>query len=514
MTVQPMRIFTASLATETNSFSPIPSGALAFSLADVRRARAGEIDPPMSEMLAIFRALCAADGHGVIESISAEAAPAAPAVRAVYEELRDMILDDLRAAGPVDIVLLALHGSMIAQGYDDCEGDLLGRVRAIVPTAIIGVALDPHCSLTEAMVTHADLITIMREYPHTDFADRAADLYRLCVRVACREIEPVAAMVDCRMTGFFPTASGPMKRIVAGFRDSARGARIVTAELVHGFPWGDVPDLGARVLVYTNADPKLAAAEAQRLARLFYEQRHALAPDFPDLETAIDRAESLPGLTVLGDFADNPGGGAPGDSNFVLRALLDREITAAAIGAVYDPEAARLCSDAGSGAAIRLRLGGKLGPESGDPIDLDAEILATSEDHACSVFGMRAPFGRSAAIRANGIDILIVSERSQLYSIDGFTDLGISIADKRLVVVKSSSHYEASFGPLADRLWHVATPGAMRLDFASIPYTRLDRPMFPLTDDPWAGVVPHAQIIASSRQPVGIKPYAVPDFKQ
>jgi microcystin degradation protein MlrC len=491
-----MRFFIASLATETNSFSPIPSGSLAFSLDEVRRARAGEIEPRSSEMLSVYRKLCEADGHEITHSIAAGAAPGAPAVRAVYEELRDMILADLRAAGQIDIIMLALHGSMIAQGYDDCEGDLLRRVREVVPTAIVGVGLDPHCSLTKDMVAGADLITIMREYPHTDFAARAEDLYRLCLRVARGEIAPVAATFDCRMTGFFPTTDAPMRQIVEAFRDCAKGARVITAEFVHGFPWGDVPDMGARVLVYTNADPKLAVSEAERLARLVYEQRRALEPDFPSLETALDRAASLDGLTVLGDFADNPGGGAPGDSSYALRALLDRGWDNIAIGAFHDPEAARLCCDAGPGATIRLRLGGKLGPESGDPVDLEAEILATSEEHGCTAFGMHAPFGRSAAIRAHGIDILVVTTRAQLYGIDGFTDLGISVEDKRLVIVKSSNHYAASFAPLADRLWHVATPGAMSLDFASIPYQRLDRPMFPIVDDPWAiGDAPRATLV-------------------
>lgn len=60
-----MRIFTAGLATETNSFSPIPSGSLAFSLDTIRRARADEIAPPPSGSLTVYRDLCDADGHEV-----------------------------------------------------------------------------------------------------------------------------------------------------------------------------------------------------------------------------------------------------------------------------------------------------------------------------------------------------------------------------------------------------------------------------------------------------------------
>ena len=479
-----MRVFIASLFTESNTFSPIPAGALAFRLDEIRRIRAGEIDRPPNEMIEVYLKLCEADGHEVIESVVAETAPAAPAVCAVYEELRDMILDDLRAAGRIDMVLLPLHGSMVAQGYDDCEGDLLARVREIVPEAVIGVELDPHASLTAAMITHADLITVMREYPHTDFVARAEDLYRHCQRVAKGEVRPVAASFDCRMLGFYPTETSPMKDVVAEFVASSQKPGIITAELIHGFPWGDVPAMGAAVLVYADGDADLAAREAERLARHFYDLRHDLAPSYPDLPTSLDRAAALAGLTVLGDFADNSGGGAPGDSTFALRMLIERGIGNAAIGAFYDPEAVKLCCDAGVGARVRLRLGGKLGPESGDPIDLDAEVLATAEEHGCTVFGMRCSFGRSVAIRSHGIDILVVSERHQLYGTDGFTDLGISLDDKRLAVVKSSNHYTASFAPIADQLWHMATPGAMSLDFATIAYTRLERSMFPIIEDP------------------------------
>jgi microcystin degradation protein MlrC len=210
----------------------------------------------------------------------------------------------------------------------------------------------------------------------------------------------------------------------------------------------------------------------------------------------------LEGRVVLGDFADNPGGGAPGDSTFVLEALLERGAAAAAVGALYDPEAAALCLDAGPGARIPLRLGGKLGPQSGRPLDLDIIVLATSDDHSCDCFGQRTRLGRSAAIRCGGIDILITSTRSQLYGRDGFTDLGINLDDKRLIVVKSSAHYRASFEPIADHIWTVATPGALSLDFVANDYKKISRPMFPMVDDPLGDEPATARMIACGRQAV------------
>ena len=83
------------------------------------------------------------------------------------------------------MVLFGLHGSMVARGYDDCEGDLLARARAIAgKTAIIGAELDMHCHLTDQMVQAADAIVAFKEFPHTDFLERAEDLVDLCLRAA------------------------------------------------------------------------------------------------------------------------------------------------------------------------------------------------------------------------------------------------------------------------------------------------------------------------------------------
>ncbi len=55
--------------------------------------------------------------------------PAGKTVKKVYEAFRDEIVSDLKAAMPVDVVFLGMHGAMVAEGYDDCESDLLAHVR-------------------------------------------------------------------------------------------------------------------------------------------------------------------------------------------------------------------------------------------------------------------------------------------------------------------------------------------------------------------------------------------------
>lgn len=481
-----MRVFIASLATETNTFAPFPTSMADFEEYGVRRDMSQVGEGPLSGPLRVFRQAAKTDNDEIIESLSAFAQPSGKTVRAVYEKLRDAILADLAAAGPVDIVLLMLHGAMVAEGYDDCEGDIIDRVRAIAPDAVVGVELDLHCHLSDKMVGGADIVIACKEYPHIDFGDRARELYALCRRAALGEIRPVAALVDTGMIGFYPTFDPPMSKVVAELWAMEAKPGILAASIAHGFPWGDVTDIGTRVLVYADDDADAAAVEALQCARGLYALRHALAPDYPGIADSLNRARGLKGRVVLGDFADNPGGGAPGDSTFFLRAILERGLSDVVIGCFWDPAVANVAAGAGVGAKIQVRLGGKSGPASGDPLDLAVEVKATCERHSQGAFGSRQPLGRSAWLRCGGVDIVVCSIRTQVFEPDAFTGLGIALDDKRLIVVKSSTHYQAGFRSHADHLWNVRSPGALSLDFATFSYTKRDGDYFPKIDDPWA----------------------------
>jgi microcystin degradation protein MlrC len=484
-----MRIFISSLYTETNTLSPIPTGLRAFEEYGLIRDASRRHDVPAAVPLGEIRRLAQACGDEVIEGLSASAQPAGKTVRAAYEKLREAILVDLRAAqevAPLDMILLALHGAMVADGYDDCEGDLIAHVRAIAPAAVIGVQLDLHCHLTDAMVRDSDVIIAVKEYPHIDMAERAHELFHICRRTVLGEINPVAALVATHMIGAYPTFDAPMSGIVGNLRAAEARSSILTASIAHGFAWADVPEVGTKVLVYADADLPAAMNEAGALSKQIYDAREELLPRYPDIAASLDRATALSGLVVLGDFADNPGGGAAGDSTYFLRELLARGIRNAVVGCFWDPVAVEFCAEAGIGAMLEIRLGGKCGVASGEPIDLTVQVLGLREHHDQGCFGFRQQLGRAVWIRSQGIDIAVCSVRSQVFDPDAFTGLGISLESRRLIVVKSSAHYQARFSEIADHLWHVRTPGAMSLDFAAIPYLKRDGNYFPRVQDPWA----------------------------
>lgn len=482
----------ATLATETNTFSPLPTGDAAFGGGREYYRDDGSRHPPTLANLPLiaWRRLGEADGHQVVESLCTFAQPAGTTLRRVYERLRDTILDDLRAALPVDVVLLFMHGAMVAHGYDDCEGDTLARVRELVgPGVAVGIELDLHCHLTERMRVAADAIILYKEYPHTDVADRAPELYRICVDTAAGRVRPVMAYCDTGIIATFRPTQQPMRGFVDRMTALEGRDGILSVSLEHGFPWADVEDVGAKVLVIADTDQARAAELAQTLVAELWALRDQVAARLDTIDDGIDAAlRPGTGPVVLADASDNPGGGAPADNTALLRRVIERGVQGAVLGCFWDPQAVQFCIEAGEGATFPLRVGGKCGPASSDPVDLVVTVHRVVAEHTQEgLSGARSAFGPSVWVSAGGVDLVLTTKRQQTFAPDAFTGLGITLADKALVAVKSSQHFQAAFAPIARVIHYVSGPGALDFDYAAFPYTRRSRPFWPRVADPFMG---------------------------
>ncbi|MDB5840493.1 MAG: hypothetical protein JWQ23_2445 [Herminiimonas sp.] len=478
-----MIIFSATLATETNTFGPLPTGLEAFK---ERGYYPAGTHPDEMQFFAgpLWAARQRAMGKDwtLKEGTVAGAMPSGITTRHAYETLRDEILGDLRQALPVDIVLLGLHGAMVADGYDDCEGDLIARVRDIVGAdVVIGVELDPHCHLSQAKTDGADLVVLYKEYPHTDVLDRAFELVDLCVARHEGRIHPTHAVFDCRQIAMMHTSREPMRGFVDRIQAMEGRDGVLSISVAHGFPWGDTPDMGTRVLVYTESNQAQAAELAQRLGEEIIGFRDQLNPGYPGVDDALDQALAHgEAPVVLADSADNAGGGAPSDSTFVLRRALERGIRDIAIGPLWDPVAVQICFEAGEGARLALRVGGKIAPVSGQPLDATWTIHKLRRNAAMTgLSGTVAPMGDSALIECNGVFVVLNSTRTQAFDVDLFTQFGLDHGQLRIIVVKSSQHFHASFSKVARKIIYVESPGAVTQDLKSLPFKKIRLPKWP-----------------------------------
>jgi microcystin degradation protein MlrC len=488
-----MRLFAATIATETNTFSPMPTSLDAYKECVFLRPGEHPDDAPRmcTAPLWVARRRAAAEGFALVEGSCFAASPAGTTNRRDYELMRDEVLTQLKAAMPVDGVLLGLHGAMVAHGYDDVEGDIIERVRAIVGRAcVIGVELDPHCHMTLKRVRLADVIVCYKEFPHTDVVERAEDVLDIVLRTLRGQVKPVMSLYDCRQIASYPTTLPLMRGFVDRIKATEGKDDILSISIAHCFPYADVPELSGRILVVMDGDKQKGDALAARIGAEFITMRGKTRPEMFDVATGVAAGLEYNDLpVVLADPADNAGGGAPSDNTTILRHLIERRVDNAAIGPIWDPVAVRLCFDAGLGADFPLRFGGKIGPTSGAPIDATVAVVGLARDCWQSFGPTQVPLGDCAAVRVGGVEVVLITNRTQALGLELFTNLGIDPRAKKLVVVKSTNHFMAAFGPIAKKVIYIDSDGPLSRDPRKIPYTKVQRPIWPLDEATSPGLV-------------------------
>ena len=482
------KLFIACLGTETNTFSNMPTGLQTFAETMLYHGDATEkSDELFAAPLKVWRQRAEALQADVVESLAAFAQPAGVTVRKVYEEFRDEILHDLKAALPVDAVMLSMHGAMVADGYDDCEGDLIKRCREIVgPDVIIGVELDLHCSITNEITENSDVLVTFKEYPHIDAVERAEEVFELSLKALRGEIKPVMAVHDLKMISMWRTPVGEAANIVAHMTELEGQNGILSVSLAHGFPWGDVPDASAKVLVMSDGNQALAEETAARIGEKIWSLKDETHPTGLTIDEALDQGMAADtGPVVLADLGDNAGVGAPSDSTFILQRIVERDLENVLSGIYWDPVSVRFCMEAGEGAEFDLRIGGKVGVASGDPVDLRITVRKIMTDARQPFAGSFAPLGNAVWVSAaNDLDLMLCDNRCQTFHPEAFTQMGIDLAAKQIVVVKSTQHFYSGFLPVAADILYVAAPGAIPMDFADIGFEKFSDPYWPRVADP------------------------------
>ena len=485
-----MRIFTAVLATETNTFSPICIDRRAFEASLYAPPGMHPETPTLcSAPITVGRRVAAEKGWELIEGSAAWADPAGLVNRRTYEDLRDEILEQLRAAMPVDGVVLGLHGAMVADGYEDTEGDFLSRVREIVgPDILVCVELDPHSHLTKKRLAAVDFLVYFKEFPHTDFVDRAEDLWRIAVDTLEGRVKPAMSVFDCRMIDVFPTSREPMRSFVdkiMAMEDADKD--ILSISVIHGFMAGDVPEMGTKLLVVTDNKPDKGSTLARDLGlELFSKRGTFIMPQIDEKQAVAEAMAATSWPVVIADLWDNPGGGTAGDATVVLQELLARGARDTAIGTIWDPMAVQICMAAGEGAEIPLRFGAKSAPGTGNPVDGIVKVVRLVANAEMRFGESFAPFGDAAHIELDGIDIILNSTRAQSFDPTLFSVMGIDPTQKKILVIKSTNHFYASFSRIASEIIYCSAGTPYPNNPARTPYRRAPRDIWPMIADPHA----------------------------
>ncbi len=405
-----------------------------------------------------------------------------------FTRLADEFLAALRQAPPVDGVYFALHGAMGAANEDDPEGYLLAEARRILGEGVpIVVSLDLHGIITDRMLQHSDAVVVYHTYPHVDFWETGERAARLLLKILAGEARPVTALVPIPALVRGPelvTATGLFGASIRACQAIEASPGGLSAGMFIGNPFTDVINLRSDSLVVTDGDADRARREAVRLAEDFWAVRERLQQPLTPLDEAVRLALDTPsGTVILVDAADATSSGASGDSNAILRALLDAGYRGRALIPIVDPPAVQAALRAGVGQTVRTAVGGALDTGRFRPLPIEARVHLLSEGVFCSERQKDLWFsGETAVLVADNFTLLVMSRPVSLFDRAPFYAHGQNPVDFDLVVVKSPHCEPHMFRDWAARYINVDAPGSTSANLKSLGHRVCARPIFPLDE--------------------------------
>ena len=473
-----MRIAIGGFLHESHSFAPRPTtyadflqpgGLPPFSAgADLIAAMR-----PRSVPIAGAIAVAEAAGVDLVPLAWGFANPAGPVQDEAFERISARIMALLSMAldeGPLDGVYLDLHGAAVVDSFPDAEGELLRRTRAIIGDLPLTISLDPHANLTADMVTLADAVAPFRTYPHVDMKDAGARAMRLLLdRIArgkpwARAFRTLDFWIPL---GSQCTLMPPMQTVMT--ERAGLAERLGARELAFcfGFPYADFAGCGAAIAAFADSQ---AAADATADAFLAYvnAQEANFIQDTLQAAEAVAEAKRVAGRgrpIVLADTQDNPGGGGHGDTTELLAELVRQKAQGAVVCLINDAESVAACVAAGVGATLDLSLGGK---SDGMPFACRARVEKLTD----GVFTLTGPMGAgnpgnlgdTALLDIDGVRVMVASRKMQALDQAILRHVGIEPADCAIIALKSSVHFRADFGPIADQVIVAIAPGPVVAD--------------------------------------------------
>ena len=485
-------VLLAEIMHETNTFNRIATVKADFETRYWHEGSgaAGALEGTNTEIAGFMEAAIEYDWSFAIP-LAASASPSGPMAGNDWVNVKRLILEPLRAGERFDAIALVLHGSMVTETTLDAEGELLAEVRALAGTdTLIAVTLDMHANVSPVMVASADMMMAYRTYPHVDQRERALHMAGLMEAVMAGEPRPKLVMARLPMmdaANHGQTAAGqPMQGLLKLAEVVERRDGIVCASIQIGFPWSDVPDIGPNVVV-TATDEEAGRVAADELVQAVWQSRHDTQLEFATPAEAMvlagaGKAADKP--LVLADFADNPAGGAYGDSPNLLRALVVAGLENAAFATISDPASVERATLAGVGANIQLSLGGKGAPELTPPLDVEVQVInLTDGEFICSGpmwQGVRFSMGATAVVRTGGIDVIISSVPTAVMDLNVFRSVGISPENLTTIGLKSRNHFKAAYAPIARETMLVDAGGIASMRLKELTYRNIPRPIWPL----------------------------------
>ncbi|WP_236694085.1 M81 family metallopeptidase [Sporosarcina globispora] len=431
------------------------------------------------------------DDVEIVPLICAAAVPSGVVSTEAYSIIEEQMLQSIREAGRLDGILLALHGAMVVEHLFDPEEHLLEKIRGHIGSNVpIATTLDMHANISEKMIDYTPLHFGFKTYPHIDMYEQGI---HAAIALLKQLKEGVTYYASFEKLPMMPpsinmrTAEGPMHKMIEWAKQAEEEEGIYNVSVFGGFPYSDIPIVGASILV-VSLDPQKGKETAEKLASLFWSVREDFIMDLPGVKEGLNLALSLEDdkPIVLADISDNPLSCGSGDTTDLLREMVQVNIPGTLFGGLYDPESIEVCRKAGVGKNVLLSLGGKVSPEFGESVQVEATVVAISN----GIFHNSGPFNQhlkvdlkgTAHIRVGNMDILLIGRPMSANDPEMFRHIGLEPSTKRILGLKAKNHFRAAFEPIVGRIIYVDAPGVASNRLTTFMYRQIPRPIWPLDD--------------------------------
>ncbi len=488
-----MRVGIIALLHESNTFISEPTGIEHFreSWLFTGQAVRDNIAGTHHEVAGFFEGLA---GHGIeaVPIFAARAVPFGTIKKTAFDQLLETMFAELRAAGPLDGLLVAPHGATVSEEHPDADGYWLAKIRELVGSRMpVVCTLDPHVNLSQKMVDATNAIIAYRSNPHLDQRARGREAATLMAHTLRGEVRPTQAAafpplainIECQQSTVAPCL--PLYEL-ANEMLSRRG--VLSNSILLGFPYADVAEMGSSLLVVTDNDRGLAERLVMELGDYLWTNRAQFDRPLIGIDEALDRAAKLEGPICLLDMGDNAGGGSPADGTLLALAIHDRRMHPAVV-CLYDPGSVQQAAAAGIGARVELQVGGKTDKLHGAPLRAEFSVVSLNDGKFEEPLPRHGGFtkcdqGPTAVVRSDrGLTVVLTSRRMPPFSLRQLTSCGLDPASFHLLVAKGVNAPVAAYEPVCKHLIRVNTPGVTTADMKSLDFHHRRRPMFPFEAD-------------------------------
>lgn len=478
-------ILYAEFMQEVNSFNPVYTTERDFK-ADHLYFGDEVLESALQEGKQLAGFLSAVDELGggkikLIPILQAKSMSGGPIDSLFYFKIRDKILAGVKAHPEAAGIYLSMHGAMGVQGMFDPEGEIMTMVRELRgEDFVLAVSYDLHANNTVRRAESADLILGYHTNPHRDHFETGYKAGKLLLRAVAGEIDPVMVVNKMPLLkggGMNVDFLKPFNKIFRAMKKMEKEEDVLSVSFFPIHIWIDDPELGYTTIAITDGNAVLAQEKADQIADMAWEVRAVPQPAGNSPEEAIDMARKarlarMHGVVVFCDVSDAVGTGTPGESTWILKALVEKSEGLISYITIRDEVA---LTDAWShevGETISMNLGGKIDTVYSLPYTYTGKITFKEE----------TDYGKTMILEHEGIKLVVSELPMALRDPDEYRDLGLKIMKADIVVVKNLFPFRYMYLLQNRKTINVITPGLSNIRVEELNYKHIPRPIYPLDD--------------------------------